>query len=141
MNKLRAVLGSMAAAATMASIPVANAVDITSNFDVTVALTSVCQISTAPGTVAFTYTAFGAAANASTSFGVRCTSNLGYTMALDTPASESVGGLTYSLALSATSGSGSGVAQTYNINGTMGGGQAGDATAGTTQTRTLTITY
>jgi len=142
MNNLRKLLSSVAAAATMASVPVAQAVDLPSNFDVTVALTSVCEISTAPGTVAFTYTAFQVGnATANTSFGVRCTSNLGYTMALDTPGSESVGGLTYSLALSAASGTGSGSAQSYNINGTMAGGQAGDATAGTLQTRTLTITY
>jgi len=142
MNTLRKFVVSVAAAATMASMPVAEAVDVTSNFDVTVALTSVCQISTAPGNVAFTYTAFQVGnSTANTSFGVRCTNNLGYTMALDTPGSESVGGLTYSLVLSSASGTGSGSAQSYNINGTMAGGQGGDATAGTTQTRTLTITY
>jgi hypothetical protein len=142
MSNLRKFAVSVAAVATMGSMSVAEAVDVTSNFDVTVALTSVCQISTAPGTVAFTYTAFQAGnATANTSFGVRCTNNLGYTMALDTPASQSVGGLAYTLALSAASGTGSGVAQPYTVNGTMVGGQAGDSTASATQTRTLTITY
>jgi len=142
MKNLRIKLGSVAAIATMALIPVAHAVDVTSNFDVTVSLTSVCEISTAPGTVAFTYTAFGAAANAGTSFGVRCTNNLGYTMALDAPVGgQTVGGLTYNLTLSSASGTGSGSEQSYNINGTMAAGQAGDSTASTTQTRTLTVTY
>lgn len=142
-NPCKQLLVSAAtAAAFVSALPTAQAVDVTSNFNVTVALTAVCRISTAPGAVAFTYAAFGAAANASTPYAVECTNGLGYTMALDTPVGgETVGGLNYSLSLSAAGGTGSGAPQPYTVNGTMAGGQAGDTTASATQGRVLTITY
>lgn len=69
-----------------------------------------------------TYVAMGAAVNASTTFAVTCTT----------------------VALGATNANGSGVAQTYTINGAIPAGQAGTCTGATcsgSQTRTLTITY
>jgi hypothetical protein len=60
-------------------------------------------------------------------------------------ATEVVGGLQYSLAISPLGPySGTGFAQPFTINGTMPGGQAGTCGAGNclaTQPRTLTVTY
>lgn len=117
----------------------------TATFGVTVITTNSCQISVPPGNVSFTYTSFqAAAAAASTSYGVRCTTALPYTMALDA-ASGTLLGLTYTLSLApASSGTGTGATQTYNINGSIAGGQAGTcATAMCTgsQTRMLTLTW
>jgi spore coat protein U-like protein len=144
MNNLQKLISSAAATAAFISfIPVAGAVDVPANFNVTVALTSVCQLTTAPGTVAFTYVAFQpGAATANTSFAVKCTNNQGYTMALDTPVGgQTVGGLPYTLNISAASGTGNGAAQSYTLDGTIALGLAGDTTAPVTQARTLTITY
>lgn len=115
----------------------------TATFPVSIFTPSTCNISTAPGTVAFTYTAFGAVSNASTTFGVTCTNLLPYTMALDATVGVVVG-LQYTLALGAAGGTGNGVQQTYAINGTMPAGQAGTCVTtncSATQMRTLTITY
>jgi spore coat protein U-like protein len=112
---------------------------------VTVLTTNTCQISVPPGNVSFTYTSFQPGpALASTSYGVRCTTALPYTMALDATSGTMIG-LTYNLSLApASSGTGTGATQTYNINGSIAGGQAG--TCGTavcngSQTRTLTLSW
>jgi hypothetical protein len=114
-------------------------------FTVTVVTTNSCQISVPPGNVSFTYTSFQAGpATANTSYGVRCTTALPYTMALDAT-SGTLLGLTYNLSLApASSGNGTGATQTYSINGSIAGGQAG--TCGTavcngSQTRTLTLSW
>lgn len=116
----------------------------TNTFGVSIYNPAVCNITQAPGNVAFTYTAFRAtAATASTTFGVTCTNTLGYTLALDAP-SGVVTGLQYLVSLSASTASGTGLQQTFTVNGTMPAGQAGTcATASCTgtDTRTLTITY
>ncbi len=111
-----------------------------------------CTISSPPGNVAFgTYTAFGPIVNANTTFAANCTSLLPYSMALDATGGV-VAGLNYSLALN-TSGTGginpltstgTGVAQSFFINGSMPAGQAGTCATGScpgTQAHTLTITY
>jgi spore coat protein U-like protein len=117
----------------------------TATFGVTVITTNSCQISVPPGNVSFTYTSFQAGpATANTSYGVRCTTALPYTMALDAT-SGTLLGLTYNLSLApASSGNGTGATQTYSINGSIAGGQAG--TCGTavcngSQTRTLTLSW
>ena len=114
-------------------------------FNVAVVTTNSCQISVPPGNVSFTYTSFQAGqATANTSYGVRCTTALPYTMALDAT-SGTLLGLTYNLSLApASSGNGTGATQTYSINGSIAGGQAG--TCGTavcsgSQTRTLTLSW
>lgn len=115
----------------------------TATFPVSIINPSSCNISTAPGTVAFTYTAFGPVSNASTTFGVNCTNTLPYTMALDATVGV-VAGLQYTVALSAAGGTGTGVQQMYSVNGTMPAGQAGTCVGVScvaSQTRTLTITY
>lgn len=116
----------------------------TTSFGVTVTTTNSCQITTSPGNMNFTYTSFQAGvASASTGYEVRCTTGLPYTMALDLT-SSSLLGLTYTLALSAASGTGNGAEQAYNINGSIAAGQAGTcagASCSGSQTRTLTISY
>jgi len=113
-------------------------------FNVSVITTPTCSLSTPPGSVSFTYTSFQpGSASASTSFGVICTTALPYTMSLDATSGTLVG-LSYSLALSQNSGSGTGAAQTYSINGSIAAGQAGTCSAATcsaSEIRTLTITY
>jgi len=102
-----------------------------------------CNISTAPGTITFNYTSFGPAINPATNFGATCTNGLPYTMSLDTT-SGTLLGLNYSLALSASSSTGSGFEQTHTITGTMAAGQAGTCASGScsaTQTHTLMISY
>ena len=136
---------AVALASMFAAIPAAQAATATGNFNVTVNLTSACQISSGPADVAFTYTSFQAAAAASTGggFQVQCTSTLPYSMALDAT-SGAVIGLNYTLALSATTATGSGAAQSFSINGTMAGGQGGTCTLAScsgTQGRVLTVTY
>lgn len=117
----------------------------TASFPVTINVGSQCAISSAPGTVQFNYTSFqAAAAVASTSFAVTCTSGISYTMSLDAT-TGTVLGLNYSLSISPTGvRSGTGVAQSATINGTIAGGQAGtcaQAQCSASQARVLTITY
>jgi spore coat protein U-like protein len=111
---------------------------------VTIVSPASCTISTAPGNVAFTYSAFQATdALATTNFGVTCTNLLPYTMALDATTAV-IAGLQYSVALSSSGGTGTGLEQTYSVNGDMPANQAGTcltSSCATTQPRTLTITY
>jgi spore coat protein U-like protein len=113
-------------------------------FPVNIATPWNCALSSPPGEVAFgSYVAFGGALATSTSFGVTCSNYLPYTMSLSA-AGGSIAGLNYTLWLSATSATGSGVPQTYVINGDMAAGQAGTCGTGTcsgSQSHTLTITY
>lgn len=128
------------------------AVLATGAFPVSIFNPSTCTISTSPGNVAFgTYNALGVAKTANTTFAATCTSLLPYSMALDA-VSGVVVGLNYSLALNTTNvgginpltSTGTGVAQSFFINGTMPAGQAGTCATGScpgTATRTLTITF
>lgn len=113
-------------------------------FGVSVITTNSCQLSTPPGNINFTYTSFQAsAASASTTFRARCTSGLPYSLSLDSTLGTLLG-LNYSLALSAASATGTGIAQIFSINGTISANQAGNCnTASCTgsQGRVLTITY
>ena len=111
-------------------------------FPVSITPPSDCKITTAPGNIVFTYTAFGIAQAASTTFATTCTNLLPYTMALDAT-SGVVSGLQYSLTVAASS-TGTGLLQTFSINGTMPAGQAGTcaiASCAGSQLHTLTITY
>jgi spore coat protein U-like protein len=111
-----------------------------------------CNISTPPSNINFSYTAFSATpVLGNTTYGVTCTQTLAYSMSLDATV-DVVAGLNYSLALN-TSGSGgvnpltstgTGVEQSFFINGTMAAGQAATCATATctgTQIRTLTISY
>lgn len=130
--------------------PVAHASTVTGNFNVTVNLTSACEITAGPSDVAFTYTSFqtGDATSTGGAFSVRCTNTLPYTLSLDSTTGTVIG-LNYSLSLSASSGTGAGLsAANYTVSGTMHSGQSGNCatspTVGTcagSQARVLTITY
>ena len=122
----------------------------TTAFGVSVITVNSCQINVPPGPVTFNYTSFqGAPAVASNSFGVRCTTALFYTMSLDAAnVLDNAVNLNYTLAVSAPSATGTGVTQTFAVNGTMAAGQSGlcgggvcTNAAATNKTRTLTITY
>lgn len=142
MNKL---IKAVAIATVAALIPAANAATTTSNFNVTVNLTPVCTVTSAPTDVAFTYTSFQAAAAASTggNFTVRCTNTLGYAFSLDATPSTLIG-LNYALTLP-TATAGTGAAQNYQITGSMAAGQsgtcAGPASCAASHVRTLTVTF
>jgi hypothetical protein len=143
MNKRLAL--AVALASMFAAIPAAQAGTATGNFNVTVNLTSKCEVTAGPADVAFTYTSFQAAGATATGggFTVRCTNTLPYTMALDA-ASGTVSGLNYTLSLSAAAGTGNGAGQNYTVNGAMVSGQAGTCALGScsgTDARVLTVTY
>jgi spore coat protein U-like protein len=112
-----------------------------------------CSFSQQPGNIVFNYTSFSPSnVLANTSFQATCTNLLPYTIALDTSAGV-VTGLNYTLALDTTANTGgvnpltsrgSGVAQTFFVNGTIVAGQSGTCAAGVctgTQAHSLTITY
>ena len=137
------VAATIAAAAVMP----AQAATATAGFNVTATLTSKCEVTAGPTAVAFTYTSFQTTAATATggAFSVRCTNTLPYTMAVDTVNSNTVIGLVYTLPLSATGGTGTGLAISYSVNGSMASGQSGtcSTTAACTGTNvhTLTVTY
>lgn len=115
----------------------------TGSYPVAITPPTNCQITTAPGNIAFTYTSFGPLASASTTFATTCTNGLPYTLALDATSATLIG-LNYTLGLSAANATGTGVAQTFTITGGISAGQSGVCTTAVctgTQIRTLTITY
>jgi spore coat protein U-like protein len=143
MNK-RLATATAIAFASLFAIPAAQAASTSGGFNVTVNLTSKCEV-TSVGDVAFTYTSFQAApaAGVGGAVSIRCTDTLPYTMALDA-AGGTVAGLSYTLSLSANSGTGTGVAQAYTVNGSMVAGQGGTCALGScagSDARTLTVTY
>lgn len=118
----------------------------TGNFDVTINLTGVCQITTSPAPLTLDYTSLGAAVSATTSYAVTCTSGASYTMALDSAGGTGANtGLAYTLALTDASGTGDGTAKSHTITGSIAAGQGGTVGPGNTSTdtinHTLTITY
>lgn len=135
----------------------AHAATATGTFDVSITLTSKCEINSHDANtgavidaLAMSYTSFQTTdATGSTSFKVRCTDDLGYTLALD---SESVTDqaldLAYTLQLSAASGTGTGLDQEITVTGSIAANQAGRCAtasctnaAATNKARTLTVTY
>jgi spore coat protein U-like protein len=116
----------------------------TTAFNVSIITTNSCQITTAPGNINFAYTSFQPSnLTASTSFATRCTSGLPYTMTLDATGGTLLG-LSYNLALSAGNATGTGIVQSFSINGSIAAGQAGTCATATctgSQARVLTITY
>jgi hypothetical protein len=141
----------------------AQAATAAGNFDVNITLTSKCEInSTAAATGAvigalnLAYTSFQATAStASTNFGVRCTTDLPFSMALDSASvTDGLTGIAYTLALSASSTHtatpaasltgqvGVATGTTYYVHGNIAGGLVGTTTPGTdNKQRTLTVTY
>jgi spore coat protein U-like protein len=143
MNK-RLATATAIAFASLFAVPAAHAASATGNFNVTVNLTSKCEVVSAAN-VDFTYTSFQAGPASATGGGmsIRCTNTLPYTVALDA-STGTVAGLNYSLSLSANSGTGNGAAQGYTVSGTMAAGQGGTCASSTcagTDARVLTVTY
>jgi len=147
MKKYAAALAlGLAALATMPS----QAATATGTFNVTINLTSACQVNTAP-TAAFTYTSFQTtAATFSSSFDILCTNTLPITsITLDsTSVTDSATNLAYTLALGAVPAIGTGLAQSIPVTGSMAANQAGTCLTSTctnalstNKTRTITITY
>ena len=139
----------------LATLP-AQAATATANFNVTANLTSVCSVTAAPTDLIFTYTSFQAAAatGAGGAFSVKCTTSLPFSMSINTVASNTVIGLTYTLGLATgaapgtpiTTSTGTGAAASYVVTGSMAAGQSGIcATAGGacsgTNIHQLTVTY
>ncbi|AEG94602.1 spore coat protein U domain-containing protein [Ramlibacter tataouinensis] len=112
----------------------------------TIINSDLCQFTAPPGDVVFHYASFQAGpATASATYTVRCTSGVRYTASLDAT-TGTLQGLNYGLALSNTGQvEGTGLPQTFTINGSIPAGQAGTCTNATcppaSQARTLTITY
>jgi hypothetical protein len=135
----------------------AQAANDSASVTVTINLTSKCVFGTvAP--VVFAYTSFQAAlATASGgTFNMKCTNTMPYKMGFTnapTPAvsdavTDDAVNLAYTLGLSATTGTGSGVDQAYSVSGSMALGQAGTCltaactnAAATNKVRTLYVVY
>jgi spore coat protein U-like protein len=113
-------------------------------FNVSIITNASCTLTSPIGNLNLSYTSFQPApAAASRNFSVNCTTAMPYTMALDATSGTLVG-LTYGVALSQSAATGTGVAQTFSINGTIAAGQSGTCATGScsgSATRTLTITY
>ena len=119
----------------------ADSLDVTSNVPVSIQVPGVCTVS-APAALNFNYTAFGPLVNSSTTFAVNCNSGMSYSMAV-TPTSGTVAGLDYLLSVNTASQTGTGAAQTQTINGTMAADQAGSCAGSCSgsQPHTVTISY
>ena len=113
-------------------------------FNVSIITIASCTLTSPPGNINLAYTSFQPApAAASANFGVNCTTGIPYDMALDATSGTLVG-LNYTLALSQSASNGTGVAQTFSINGSIAAGQAGTCATGScsgSAPRILTITY
>jgi hypothetical protein len=116
----------------------------TTNFNVTVTTLNECRLTTPPGNVVFNYQSFQTtAATAVTTFETTCTPDLRYDLEIE-PAPNVLLGLNYGLTVSSTSATGTGMAQSHAINGSISGGQAGSCTSilcVDMQVRTLKISY
>jgi spore coat protein U-like protein len=120
------------------------AIVATGTFLVTAIINPYCAISTPPGTIAFSYASFqNTSATGSTSFAATCTNTLPYTISLDAT-SGTLLGLNYTLSAPAGTYTGTGLAQSYVINGTIAarqGGTCASAACTGSAAHTLTITY
>lgn len=153
-------LALMTALAIAAASMPAQATVATNNFNVTINLTSKCEVVSVP-TAAFTYTSFQTTnATFSSSFNIRCTNTLpissirlddgagGVASGLAQTYTDQATGLAYTLTLSTVPTAGNGSNQSVSLDGSMGLGQAGTCatatcanTASTNKQRTITITY
>jgi spore coat protein U-like protein len=153
MKKL--ILAVLAMGATLGA-PATQAQTASGTFNVNVTLTPVCTLS-AITAIDFAYTSLqaGVANGTNGNFSVTCTNTLGYTIGLQQgsgavvpPGAATIGpitddavNLTYSLGLSGGTApggaTGSGVAQNYNVTGTMAGGQGGTCATGPTCSNAL----
>lgn len=133
----------------------AHAAPPSADFEVTITLTSACEITQTPGAIAMAYTSFVGLTSAdnTTSIGMRCTDDLAYTLQLDGNATGSVTntdtavGLDYTLTWNHGQQTGTGAAQSHTVTASIAPGLAGACTSGTcssvpgSNTHTLTVSY
>ena len=119
----------------------------TATFGLTATIAPFCRFSTNPSTLNLNYTSFTTTAATGTSaFSLSCTSGTSYSQAV-APATGTALGVSYSLALSATTGLiGNAAAQNYIVTGTAAVAQSGTcATSGTlcsaNNPHTITVTF
>jgi spore coat protein U-like protein len=105
---------------------------------------NVCVQNSFPSNMAFSYQSFQAAVQTRTqTIGVACSSGLPWTVAI-APAGGTLLGLNYTLTPLPVSGTGTGLAQSIVITGSMAAGQQGvcsTATCSASQAHTVTISY
>lgn len=157
----RLILAAVISAAALVA-PAAQAQTASGTFNVNITLTSGCTLS-AVTDVSFAYTSLqGGVSNAAGGgYTVSCTNTLPYTFGLQvgsgapTPpgaatinVTDAALNLGYTLGTSAAGGTGNGLAQAYNITGTMAAGQAGTCAAAScnnaasgNRTHTLIVNY
>jgi spore coat protein U-like protein len=160
MKKL-AILVAALGAVTLGT-GVSEAANTSGTFNVNIGLTSTCTLGTVTA-VAFAYTSAQGAAQAATGggFNVTCTNSFPYTFGLQAgngaavppgaatiPVTDNAVNLSYTRGLSAAGGTGSGVAQAFNVTGTMGANQSGTCAtasctnaASTNAVQTLILNY
>ncbi|NOU01510.1 MAG: fimbrial major subunit CsuA/B family protein [Gallionella sp.] len=151
--QLKKFAASTIAAAMMfaaASSAQAAAATVSTTFNVDISLSPLCSVTT-PANLAFNYTSFQPTpAAASTPFTVTCPNGTPYTVGVTGGATDDAVNLTYNLAVAAPvgGGTGSGVAQSYAINGTIASGQGGTCTTNpctnalaTNNVQTITVSY
>ena len=119
----------------------------TAVFGLTATIAPFCSFNTNPSQLNLNYTSFATTAATGTSgFSLNCTAGTSYSQAV-APATGTALGLSYSLALSATTGLiGNAAVQNYTITGTAAAGQSGTcATSGVlcsaNNPHTITVTY
>ena len=119
----------------------------TAMFSLTATIAPICRFSTNPSTLNLNYTSFTTTAATGTSaFSLNCTSGTSYSQAVS-PATGTALGVSYSLALNATTGLlGNSANQSYTITGTAAINQSGTyATSGTmcsaTNPHSITVTF
>ena len=161
MKHFKKVMAVAALSVAGLQIPGSQAASTSSTFDVTINLTSACQISTLVG-VDFVYTSFQVAASPGTggTFNLTCTNQLAYTTGLfagivgptppGTPTitvTDAAVNLQYTLT-APTAGTATGAAQAKTITGTMAGAQTGTCATATctnvasaNKTQTLYINF
>jgi hypothetical protein len=142
--------------ASVLSAPV-QAASNSASVTVTINLTSNCVFGTVAPLV-FAYTSFQAAASTGTGggFNMKCTNTMPYKLGFDSTATPATTlavtddkvNLAYTLGLSATTGTGSGVDQAYTVTGTMASAQAGTCltasctnSGATNNVRTVFVVY
>ena len=154
---IRSALAAVALTAAAVSAPAASLPG--QNFNVSITLTSKCEVVTSPVNIALAYTAFQVApASNSTSYVFRCTNTLPISsIALDAVAGGGLGGATivdtatnlnYTVGLTGVPAAGNGANQTVTITANIPAGQAGTCAAASctnaasaNKTRTITFTY
>jgi hypothetical protein len=149
---MKKLLLSLAALSVAAFALSASAASDSKPFNVKVILQSACKLSTIADVDFLTYTSLQTGAQTSTggAFTVTCTNSLPYNLkfvsasgaATDSGLFPTVN-LAYTLGLSAAGGTGSGLAQPYNVTGDMAAAQAGTCAgpAATTCTETRTAAH